>query len=150
MPLVHDVVDMEVLFQKLSWTIAPSQALSGRKSNSECPLSTVRFGDSVVCGKLGRRLRNADLSCRRVWWNFKPRKPQKSKRRLFQILLWLKLAVFFALFVDAAGANNSPKSYDVRTAWILAHAMLAWMPCDLRMQGLCRRFSRVRSKRTGL
>ena len=59
-------------------------------------------------GKLGRCLMNAGLSCRRVW-NLRLRKPKKSERRLSQISLWLKLAVFFALFVGAAGANNSFK-----------------------------------------
>ena len=86
-------------------------------------------------GKLGRRLMNAGLSCRR------PQKPQKSERRLFQISLWLKLAVFFALFVGAAGANNSFKSYDVRgdcpnpCSWTAKGSFPVAVPDD----GTCRR-----------
>ena len=127
-------------------------------------------------GKLGRRLRNAGLSCRRVSWNFRPCKPQKSERRLFQISLWLKLAVFRPI-CGAAGANNSPKPYDVRRdcsdpcSWTAKGSFSAAVSDD----GTCRRqgipgpvrecwpgcpgisgckafvegFSRVRSKRTG-
>ena len=78
---------------------------------------------------------NAGLSCRR------PQKPQKSERRLFQISLWLKLAVFFALFVGAAGANNSFKSYDVRgdcpnpCPWTAKGSFSVAVPDD----GTCRR-----------
>ena len=86
-------------------------------------------------GKLGRRLMNAGLSCRR------PQKPQKSERRLFQISLWLKLAVFFALFVGAAGANNSFKSYAAmtseETAQILAHGRQR-VPSPLQCQTMAR------------
>ena len=91
-------------------------------------------------GKLGRCLRNAGLSCRRVW-NLRPRKPKKSERRLSQISLWLKLAVFFALFVGAAGANNGFKSYDVRRdgsdpfSWTATGSLAAAVPDD----GTCRR-----------
>ena len=86
-------------------------------------------------GKLGRRLMNAGLSCRRS------QKPQKSERRLFQISLWLKLAVFFALFVGAAGANNSFKSYDVQgdcpnpCSWTAKGSFSVAVPDD----GTCRR-----------
>ena len=90
-------------------------------------------------GKLGRRLRNAGLSCKRVWWNFRPRKPQKSEKRLFQISLWLKLAVFFALFVGAGGANNSPKSYDVRGDGPDPCSWTAKEPAAVPNDGTCRR-----------
>ena len=91
-------------------------------------------------GKLGRCLMNAGLSCRRVW-NLRPRKHKKSKRRLSRTSLWLKLAVFFALFVGAAGANDSFKSYDVRRdcsdpfSWTATGSLAAAVPDD----GTCRR-----------
>ena len=59
----------------------------------------------VVRSISGRCLMNAGLSCRRVW-NLRPRKPKKSERRLSQISLWLKLAVFFALTMARADVRE--------------------------------------------
>ena len=70
---------------------------------------------SCVCvGKLGSYMMSASLSCRRIW-NWRHWKLKKSERMSFQISLWLKIAVFFALFVGVAGANNSYNSYAVRS-----------------------------------
>ena len=83
-------------------------------------------------GKLGRRLMNAGLSCRR------PQKPQKSERRLFQISLWLKLAVFspylwvLQVQIIALRAMTSEE-----TAQILAHGRQR-VPSPLQRQTMAR------------